>query len=46
MIDLQINVFFYSRFQNAEAAKKNAEGIDNLAVDSMPMEEKKQEHND
>ena len=42
VVDMVLFAFLAFRFQNAEAAaKKDAEGIDNLAVDSLPLEERK-----
>jgi hypothetical protein len=42
VVDMVLFAFLAFRFQNAEAAaKKAAEGIDNLALDSLPLEERK-----
>ncbi len=42
VVDMLLFAYLAYRFQNADAAKKKAEGIDNLAVDSMPMEDRQQ----
>ena len=43
VVDMLLFAYLAYRFQNADAANKKAEGIDNLAVDSMPMEDRQQQ---